>query len=112
MKNPVRPACGQPLKYKASWEHIPNYHKQCKNNPNPDANSVPGFESHTWANSRGDTGKVLSNSDDPESDIHLHHHPDGTTISKYIWDPKKGEMVPNERYNFNTGEDEMSKKKK
>jgi len=54
------------------------------NNPNPDAGSIPGFQSGVWKGQRpGEIGKVLQNQGDPTS-IHLHRHPDGLTISEYV----------------------------
>lgn len=72
--------------------------------------SVDGLHSETWVNQRGDVGKILSNDNDPDSEIHLHKHPDGITISDYERDPLTGKMVPKGRYNFNTGEDETPKR--
>jgi len=68
-------------------------------NPNPDAGSIPGFQSGVWQRP-GHVGKVLQNDGDPVS-IHLHRHPDGLTISKYL----NGEPV--ERFNLNTGRQEL-----
>lgn len=67
---------------------------------------VPGLHRKDWQNPRGDTGKVLSNDDEPDTETHLHHHKDGTTISTY----KDGKPVG--RYNFDTGKDETPKKKR
>lgn len=67
-------------------------------NPNPDRDTIPGFRSGVWREG-GETGKVLTNDNDPVS-IHLHRHPDGLTISKYV------NGAPVERYNFNTGRQE------
>lgn len=57
--------------------------------------NTPGFENTRNA----DTGKVLTDDNEPGVSVHLHSHEGGVTIS--VKDLIEGKV---ERYNFNTGE--------
>ena len=112
--------CINTVRYNVNWDHIPNFCAKCKaehqnnprgrrnfipnDNPNTDANSIPGFRSGTYPN-RDDAGKVMDDTRDPNHSTHIHRHPDGTTISSF----EDGNVTG--RYNFNTGEDETPRKK-
>lgn len=58
------------------------------------------FTSELWKGPReGEYSKILREKDD-RVEMHIHRHPDGITISKYV------DGRPVERYNLNTGKQE------
>lgn len=68
--------------------------------PQPYENEIPGFYTKWLKGPRpGEVEKILRDTNTGE-EIHLHRHPEGLTISRYV------DGKPVECYNFDTGKQE------
>lgn len=71
-----------------------------RGNLNPDANTIPGFSTYTWAPknpNRNDFGKVMQ--DNSKTEIHVHYFNGQVLITKY----ENGK--PTEAFNLTTGKE-------